>query len=424
MADKTKTSPPITAREAAYLAVLGTLRDHQFVEQALASWQLEHHPTPIDYAFAQEIAYGAVRMAMALDHLAAQLASNKKLQLKPKEKALVRTALYQHRFMDRVPLYAIVNESVTLAKKHCGTFFAKFLHAILRQLETASQTLPEGDNPQQLSIAFSYPIDFVNDLIRLYGIETAKEIMKIGNKPGPVMTRIRQGGPIVDGLRILKEGSLPLAIVEDKKLLSELVRSKDYYIQNVTPVVLLEYLADGYSPPRKVLDLCAAPGGKTLAIHDLFPGASLSANDVSEKKLRLLRENFDKYQIDVQLSESTGEMLQTGELYDLIIIDAPCSNSGVLNKRPEARWRLDEAHYKALQQIQCNLIAHAANMLRPEGQIWYMTCSILYQENEWVVEHVCKANDLELVKSPKTILPNSEGWDGGFACALRKLDDT
>jgi 16S rRNA (cytosine967-C5)-methyltransferase len=418
MVDQTKNRKAINAREAAYLAVLDAQRNHRFVEQSLSQWEQAANPTSLDFAFAQEIAYGSVRMALALDHLAAQLADDKSLRLKQKEKALLRTALYQHRFMDRVPLYAIVNESVNLAKKHCGTFFAKFLHAILRKLETAPQQLPEGNDSAEMSVAHSYPLEFVNHLIQTFDEETAKEVMDAGNTVGPVMVRLRLGD-LPKGLSLVKEAPLPVARLDDKRTLPQLITSSDYYIQNATPVALMENLAQDYPiQPKQILDLCAAPGGKLLIAHDLYPNAVLHANDVSEKKLQLLRDNFKKYNLPVNLTLSPGEKFESHEQFDLILVDAPCSNTGVLNKRPEARWRLDKENVAALQNLQIALIKHAAELLTPEGQIWYMTCSILPQENEWVIEQCCAQFRLQMVKPSKTILPNRKGWDGGFACAL------
>ena len=165
----------MTPREIAYLALLGSLRGEQFIVHTLAQWQHREHPTPQDFAFAHEIASGAARMALPLDYIGAQLSTSKKLSLKLKEKSLLRTAIYQYCFMSKVPLYAIVNESIEIAKKHCHHTFASYLNALLRKLtpEMALQLIPQGTSPEDLSIRYSYPLYFVNQLINDYGKDIA-----------------------------------------------------------------------------------------------------------------------------------------------------------------------------------------------------------------------------------------------------------
>ena len=135
------------AREAAYLALLASLRQEQFIMHSLASWQKADRPTVQDFAFAHEIATGTARMALSLDYIAEQLSTSKKLNLKLKERALLRTAIYQYHFMQKVPLYAVVNETIEIAKKYCHQTFVSFLNALLRHLGTKAPSLPSGNTP-------------------------------------------------------------------------------------------------------------------------------------------------------------------------------------------------------------------------------------------------------------------------------------
>lgn len=412
------------AREAAYFAVLTTLqKDNLFAEDVLEDWRRNQSPEIRDFHLAEEIAYGSIRMALTLDHAASQLSINKKLSLKPKERALLRTALYQHLFMDKVPLYAIVDESTKIAKKHSHPTFVRFLHAILRQLSEKTPTIPQGDSIEALSIRYSYPPLFVELLSKECGLEKTKKILQSGNKPAPLTVRVRTKEALLHGMKLINDGPLPIALVEDISLLKKIIASKDFYIQNATPAALIASLSKGIKAPKSVLDLCASPGGKTVATHDLFPSAKLHANDVSEYKLKLLDENFVKYGIKAELTHSPGETFTSATPFDLVIVDAPCSNSGVFNKRPEARWRLTKTNLQQLEQLQLKLIQNAASLLSPHGVLWYMTCSILNKENEKMVEDACKKFGLQVVDAPKTILPNEEGWDGGFGCALKKKEE-
>lgn len=392
----------MNSREAAFLALLASLRLETFVSDYLDQWQKHEKPTPRDFGLAYEIASGSARMALALDYIAANLSEKKKLSLKLKERALVRTAIYQHCFMSRIPLYAIVDETMEIAKKHCHPIFNKYLHALLRALEKGVPSLPSEKTPQAFSVSYSYPIYFVEELLEEHGILKTEEILAAGNQSPIIMAR-KMG-------RTFGE----MEIVED---LQKVANSPEYYIQNSTPVELMEELAEQTSLPGRILDLCASPGGKALMLRDLFPQAKLFVNDVSEEKLRRLKENFAKYGVEAHLSCGLGEDYLSDELFDLIVLDVPCSNSGVLNKRPEARWRINPEALKALNASQMRLLKRAKELLAPGGKIWYLTCSILPEENELLIKEACQTYRLEAGKH-KRVLPTKAGSDGGFACLL------
>jgi 16S rRNA (cytosine967-C5)-methyltransferase len=406
------------SREAAYLAVLASLRHEQYVRDFLEQWRKECNPSQSDLSLAQEIANGTVRMALALDCLGEQLTENGRLSLKVKERALLRTAIYQFFYLSRIPLYALTNETMKLAKKYCHPTFCAFLNALLRKLEGSSLALPD-----HFSIRYSYPTFFVDALIEDYGKEQTESILEAGNRPSPTLFRMRSCASdfseLGKGVKELTKGETPFGVVLDSSILPVLTKRTDLYIQNITPNQLIVHLSQHLpKPPQSILDLCAAPGGKLLAAHDLFPHAQLWANDLSPEKTLKLKENCNKYGLNVVLSEGKGEDFNTEQLFDLVILDVPCSNSGVLNKRPEARWRLSQETLTQLKEIQLALIHRATQLLRDDGQIWYLTCSILKEENENIIEEACLRWGLNR-QFHETILPNIEGWDGGFGCVLK-----
>jgi 16S rRNA (cytosine967-C5)-methyltransferase len=235
------------------------------------------------------------------------------------------------------------------------------------------------------------------------------------------MARIRkESDPLPEGTESLNHWDAPFLLIHDSQLLPSIAASENYYIQNATPTLLFKALAENAKPTKNILDLCACPGGKLLLAHDTFPEASLYANDLTERKIRTLKENIEKYHLDVKTECGPGESYPAGRLFDLIIVDAPCSNSGVLNKRPEARWRLTPENTKQLAHIQKALLRHALTLLNDGGEVWYMTCSILNDENERLIKAVCEECNAEM-RMMKTILPDAKGLDGGFAAAIKKL---
>ena len=410
------------AREAVYQALLSVQKQEGYVSDILERWKKQAKPAPTDYRLAQEIGYGTVRMAQALDCLALQLTERQKLDLKPKERLLLRMALYQSFYLSRVPIYAIADETMKLSKKYCHSSFSGFLNAMLRKLSSAKLSLPQEDNLADLSIRYSYPAYFVECLLAEQGLEKTKSILELGNTPSPTMVRLRPGFPLTSDLESvltpLLESALSIYKVNEGCDLEILSQSKAVYLQNASPAVLLLNLCkhlDKY--PQKILDLCASPGGKLIAMHDYYPHAKLDANDVSDDKIVRLAENCAKYEMRPSIYCGPGEEFEKGSKYDIVIIDAPCSNSGVLNKRPEARWRLNAQNNKELEKTQLKLLKHAATLLEEGGELWYMTCSILKGENEKIAKRACKELGLRL-KWQESLLPDRQGWDGGFACAL------
>lgn len=404
-------------REIAYVGLLRSIRQEGFISDFLKQWKHEITPSNVDYHLAQEIAYGSARMALALDYIATQHSSNKKLKIKLKERALLRTAIYQLCYMDRLPSYAIVDETIKIAHRHyIHTTFIKFLNATLRKVASNPQLALEGNSLFELSIRYSYPAFFIQELTENYSIEQTKTILEAGNTPAPTMMRLRDSKDLFN-YELISEGRFPVTILKNTQDIPFVASTARFYIQNVTPTVLFNHLAQAPFLPQRVLDLCASPGGKTLMAHDLYPQAKIYANDVSPQKMEKLKENFQKYGLQAHLTCTKGEEFISDEKFDLIILDVPCSNTGVLNKRPEARWRLSEANTALLTQTQLNLLKQAKSLLSTKGEIWYLTCSILSEENESLIHKACHQLELK-IRTHKTILPTAEGWDGGFCCAL------
>lgn len=419
--DNEKNKHSYSPREIAYLALLAASKEENYIAEILDKWIRETCPAPRDAGLAREIAYGACRMALALDAVAAQYTTTGKLSLKTKEKALLRTALYQHFYLERIPLYAICNETLTIARRYCHPQFLKFLNALLRKLEGATSQLPEGNTIEALSTRYSYPPFFIQTLLNAYGLNETIGILSAGNQAAPTMLRLRSKHAIKDwpssAYSNVENTNNNIVILHDSQLLSAAAASPNVYIQNATPFTLMSFLKSGSRDFHRILDICASPGGKLLLAHDFFPKAKLYGNDLSPQKIEILKQNIDKFEMNVTLSCGPGENFEATQKFDLIILDVPCSNTGVLNKRPEARWRLSKQQIAQTIETQKKLLKHAASLLSPDGEIWYLTCSILPGENEELVSAMSKHLNLNIRKM-QTQLPNAAGFDGGFACAL------
>ncbi len=384
------------SRETAFLALCEAHRNEGaqgvFLSQLL----------PPKDALAREIALGVERRLFTLDYIARQLTDRGELALKSKEKMLLRMGIYQHLFMDKIPDHALVFEHVELAKKHCHHRFVKFLNASLRKLLSQEWTLPSGDDPEALSLRFSYPLFFVEKLLRTYDLEKTKRILEKLNQVPPLTVRKRFTNEIEE-------------ISRDE--IEKYIDDNAYYFQSRSQALLIQKLAGiSEKKPSKILDLCAAPGGKLIAVSECFPEAILFANDSSSVRIERLRENLKKYQVASEISCFDAAAYPQKEQFDLILLDVPCSNSGVLHKRPEARWRISKKTLLQLTQLQWKILQHATKLLAPGGEIWYMTCSILPDENENIIQRACR--DLGLQASPPIKFLPIEESEGAFGVRL------
>lgn len=192
--------------------------------------------------------------------------------------------------------------------------------------------------------------------------------------------------------------------------------AKKFYVQNETQVKLYFGLISSMeNKPVTIIDLCASPGGKVILLHDLFPTAKLFANDVSSSRVQSLKNNLDRCQVVAEISCYDGTVFPEETKYDLVIVDAPCSNSGCLYKCPEARWRLESPEVLMHQEKQIQLLSKAASLVTPRGSVIYSTCSILKEENEEVLKSVPKLR----IKNAISCLPTTYGSEGGFAALLQ-----
>lgn len=165
-------------REAAYIALLLSKREEIFVANALEQWRHKKSPSSSDFNLAKEIAYGSARMALALDFIAEQVAEKKKLNLKLRERILLRTAIYQCYYMNRIPFYAIANETIDIGKKYCHESFIRFLNATLRRLSEELPELPKGKTVPEIGTRYSYPAYYVQELIQNYGLKRRKKLWR------------------------------------------------------------------------------------------------------------------------------------------------------------------------------------------------------------------------------------------------------
>jgi 16S rRNA (cytosine967-C5)-methyltransferase len=418
-----------------------------------------------DRALCQEIVYGVVRWQSTLDWLIAQKTGGR--EQKSALQNLLRLGLYQIFWLDRIPDHAAVHETVELAKQNGFGPQAGFVNAILRgYLREADETKKllaelKISNP---AIGFSHPQWLVEKWQERFGAEKTAQLLEWNNTPPKTFARVNTL-KIWEGRRVavpnqteaeklgtaIRRPSLDeaAALVLEKwreenveydfvrrdwleeNLVFELkshpplhslasFRAGWFYIQD--PSTLLAPRELGAQPGETILDLCASPGGKTTFIAQLMCNeGKIIACDVSEERLKLVQENCARLgvtSVETVLSPTFNPQLST---FNRVLVDAPCSNSGVMRRRVDLRWRISPEEILRLRQTQLDLLKLAATKLKPGGVLVYSTCSLEPEENSEVVKEFLREHENFKLESERELLPFADNMDGAFVAKLVKL---
>ena len=354
------------ARQAAYDVLLRVAEEGAYADRALRSASTELDDR--DRSLARQLAFGSVQRFRTLDHAIETLGKRPVRKLDPPVLAALRLGAYQLGYLDGVPRYAAVNESVELVRAARLERAVPFTNAVLRRLADGIApllaALPEGP------LKHSYP-DWVWDVWRRdLGEEEALALMRAQNEPPPVVVRhVRGQSP--DGSETDIPNAYEVARVDEKALENGEIWPQSRGSQ-------LAGLCVGSLPGERVLDLCAAPGGKATML-----AGEVVAVEVNEARARELEENARRLGADhVTVVHADGRVLPpelTG--FDRVLVDAPCSGLGVLAARPDLRWRSTP-----LPELQLELLRAAAERVRAGGTIVYSVCTVNADESEAVVD--------------------------------------
>lgn len=384
---------------------------------------------------AVEIIYGVIRFDKRLDYIIKTLPKEisgltGKLKLKPR--VALKIAIYQILFLDKIPDYAAVNETVKLLHNPFEkTYTNKFLRFLCDNKDFIKY--PE-DIVQNLSIIYSYPEFLVEKWLDFFGKDKLISILEAGNTPSPVSLRINTLKINMDDfINSLENNKIDTANVDSsinslsvKNINpSEIPGFKEglFYVQDKTATKA--GMATDCAPENIVLDMCAAPGGKTTHMAELMKNrGEIIALDVSDTKINKIKENIKRLGTSIiEPLKYDGDNLSFlgDKRFDRILIDAPCSNTGVLSRRPEARWNLSQEQIGGLNKIQLRLLNNGAPLLQKDGKIIYSTCSIDDDENGKVARKFIELNpEFELVLE-ETTLPQKNLHDGGYFAVLARI---
>ena len=406
-------------RRAAYAVVRRVFEQGAYADRALhgEARGLDRR----ERGLAMHVAYGTVQRRLSLDHMIEQLARPVG-ELDAPTLAALRIGLYQLAYLGNAAPHAVVGESVELAKAHKGGH--GLVNAVLRRaLREGIPPLPADDTPPGAAIAHSYPPWLVELWWERFGAQDTRALLRAGNEPGELALRVNT--LVTSAAEVAEQLEVPTTAAGDE-LPEGLVVSGAFdahahplyrggaYIAQSRAAMLVARALDP-QPGERVLDLCAAPGGKTTHLAALMGDrGEVVAVERHGKRAQALQRTAERLKA-ASVAVRTGDAahFSTPTRFDRVLVDPPCSGLGTLQGHPDLRWRMTPDAIAQLAAAQTSILAAAAKALKPGGALVYSTCTLSPVENEAIAE----ASGLQ-VESERLVLPHRDRTDGFYIARL------
>jgi 16S rRNA (cytosine967-C5)-methyltransferase len=449
------------ARAAAFDILIRAERESSYASELLHSKTYDRLSL-VDHSLATELVMGVLRWRSLLDSQIAESSAQPLSKLDLEVLTALRLALYQLRWLDRIPARAAINESVELVKRARKRSAAPFVNAVLRKVATAgsgqsfAQAMLAASSAEAIAASSAHPRWLVERWIREYGLDLVRLICEYDQSVPVTTIRIRhpkaEDQIKAEGIELAPGALLSSArrVLRGDITKSEAFREGLCVIQDEASQLVASLVGTG----ANILDCCAAPGGKTAAIADRNTGASIAAVDLHPHRARLLRRLLNAHpsaaevtRRAVQVIAADARNLPFARNFDRVLADVPCSGTGTLARNPEIKWRLAPEDLADLQVRQVAILGSAMDRVAERGRLIYSTCSLEKEENEDVVEislsknptfrvvdcrvqlaQLQQAGDLiwqdlsSLTRGPYLrTLPGMQPCDGFFAAILEKI---
>ncbi len=409
-----------SSRSLALDALLRWRRGREFADRIVGETFARSGLGSADRAFALELFYGVLRNLTLLDFWIARLRPD---PVDDGTRDLLRLGLYQLMLIETAA-HAAVFETVELARPRVRSL----VNAVLRRALREKATLTSAAAGQALAVRFSTPEFLVEKWSHQFDAADLAELCRWNNQPAPVYARINQLKTSVGEFlqrypeSALVEGRRNFVILRDP---GAALAAGDCYIQDPSTALACEMLQP--VPGEMVLDACAAPGGKAAYLAEMMQNeGTIIAADQDETRLQRLRDNFDRLGVanarTVRCDWTDEDSIRAAAFeknsFDRILLDAPCTNTGVMRRRVDVRWRLGPPDFKRMPRQQLAILHAVAPLLRPGGSLVYSTCSLEPEENEEVIATFLRAQPEFRLTDSERSLPFRDGFDGAFAARL------
>lgn len=452
-----------SVRELAMEALTKVEQQQAYSNLLLNQLLQQHRLRPVDARLLTEIVYGTIQRRNTIDYFLTQFVTRGLHRLKPWVRNLLRLSFYQLYYLDRIPAHAIVNEAVVIAKRmgKGNKGISGLVNGVLRTIMRSKErlVLPENLNPvQHTALAHSHPEWLVAQWFKQFGQALTETICEANNRRPDMSVRVNvlqndrddiatqlqaqhmqvnESSLSPSGLIIKDSGQHELRAMFDEGRLSIQDESSMLVAHLVNP-----------KPGMKVLDCCAAPGGKSAHMAELMNDeGEVWANDIHPHKRELIIAQAERLGLK-SIRPLLGDARQLdqaldGQTFDRILVDAPCSGLGVIRRKPDVKWQKDEEEIRSLPAIQLAILTAASRLLHQEGVLIYSTCTLTSEENEQVIdafltqhpqftlaaEHMAQAMPGDVSQSLLApgmlrILPHYYDSDGFFIAALKYGTDS
>ena len=433
----------MSARTTALCALIATRRQGAWSDGILKEYVQRDRLERRDAALAATLTYGVMQNRMLLDHYLEQVVSGGLSRLQPAMLDILRLGAYQILLLDKIPDSAAVNEAVEQTKRYVNQKAAGMTNGALRALSRKKGSLEE---PKDLAITYSHPQELVDLLTDGVGESQIEPFLRADNEPAPTCLQIN---PLLSDpdeveralteqeILFRKHPWLPgcyLVTGTGNLARLELFTSGKVYVQDAS--AKLAAMAAGVRPGMRVLDTCAAPGGKSFALAmEMKNEGSVTSCDIHAHKISLIEKGAARLGISIITAREADASKFQEEFkdgFDVVVADVPCSGLGVIRKKPDIRYK-DLAPTERLPAVQAAILENVSRYVRPGGALLYSTCTVLRRENEDVANAFLArhpAFHLEAFTVPDgldgqnggmlTLYPHVHEADGFFICKLRK----
>lgn len=429
--------------EYSHIAIRSVLEKYQYLEKQ-------------ERAFITRVTEGTLERMIELDYILNQFSSVKVNKMKPVIRNILRMSVYQLKYMDSIPDSAVCNEAVKLARKKGFQNLKGFVNGVLRNIARNMDkvTYPDSENrTASLSVRYSMPEWMVQEWLECYGDETTEKMLKAFLEKTPLYIRVNLEKITVEelkerlesqGMTVKQAPYLPYALqIENFDYLGAVPEFREglFQIQDISSMLVAEAAA-----PKEgalCLDVCAAPGGKSLHLAEKLRGTGLvEARDLTDYKAELIRENANRMgakNITVEVQDACVRDEASVGKADLLLADLPCSGMGVLGRKTDLKYRMTKSQQKELSALQRQILDTVQAYVKPGGTLVYSTCTINREENEenagWFAAHYpfepvplddCLPEELrgETTKQGYLqLLPGIHACDGFFIAKFRKMNE-
>ncbi len=412
------------ARKVAVLALGKIFVDGAYSNIAVNSHLKEADLTPADKAFATALIYGVLDRKITLDYVISSFIKTPIKKLSPFTLNVLRTAVYQIMFMDKIPESAAVNEAVKLIKKSKESRNSGFVNAVLRNVLRAETLLPTGESVEDLAIRFSCPKEIIESFITDYGKQTTIELLCHALKPAPLTVRVNTVKTDIEAF--IKEMPDSVAVKPEGAVIinkgidinnNTLYKKGHFHVQDTASQTAVSVLSP--KPDDRVLDMCAAPGGKSFSMALLMENkGEIISCDIYEHKCELIEKSAERLGLSIinpTLQDATVFNADLGE-FDCVLCDVPCSGLGIIRRKPDIKYKAF-SEFDGLLPIQYSILNNAKKYLKKGGKLLYSTCTLRKAENEDIIDKFLTENDDFKLEYSHTFMPHIDGTDG-FFCAL------